>query len=128
MHHSVGWWRNAEYEYCYHLSLSALPLYVFRQLELSRNVESFTPHAVEIPEQEIRFWAHLIFGQYVNLAWNEPGGTDPRLTPEEARQRANFVHLRVFMHPLTMEPFIPRGEVYHLTRWLPGITPDKVDR
>lgn len=128
MHHSVGWWRNAEYEYCYHLSLSALAIGDYRRLKLSTKVESFTPHAVDIPDEEVRFWAHLIFGKYVNLAWHEPGGTDPRLSPEEARDRAHFVHLRVFMHPLTMQPFIPRGEVYHLTRWIPGLTPEKVDR
>ena len=37
-------------------------------------------------------------------------------------------HLRLFLDPVTMEPFIPAGEVYHLTRWLPGLTPEKVDR
>jgi hypothetical protein len=24
MHHSVGWWRNAEYEFCVHASMAAL--------------------------------------------------------------------------------------------------------
>src|SRR5205807_9276613 len=24
MHHSVGWWRNAEYEFCIHASMAAL--------------------------------------------------------------------------------------------------------
>lgn len=125
MHHSVGWWRNAEYEYCYHLSMTCWSMSDYKR-GLLTGVE---PDPVEIPAEEIRFWSLLIFGpKFVTMAWHEPGGTDPRLTPREARRRRHMQHLRVFMNPLTFQPFIPKGEVYTLTRWIPGLTPEKVDR
>jgi hypothetical protein len=126
MHHSVGWWRNAEYEYCWHLSLSCCTMADFKRVELAGG--SLVPVSIEMPDEEKRYWSHLIFGEHVNKAWHEPGGTDPRLTREEKLQRRYMFHLRVFLNPLTFRPFIPQGEVYHLTRWIPGLTPDKVDR
>jgi hypothetical protein len=119
MHHSVGWWRNAEYEYCWHLSLSARDRLAFA----ARRPSGYE----ELPQDEVRYWATLIFGEHVDKLWNEPGGTDPRLEPAEKRRNALIWHLRLFLDPETKQPFIPTGEVYHLTRWLP-ITPDKVDR
>lgn len=113
MHHSVGWWRNAEYEYCIHLSISAW----------------HTPEEPEdIPPAEERYWTFAFFPRTYTMLWHEPGGTDPRLTPEEKMKNRHFAHLRLFLDPETFEPFIPTGEVYHQTRWLPGLTPEKVDR
>lgn len=42
--------------------------------------------------------------------------------------RPHAVILRLFLDPETFQPFIPQGEVYDLTRWIPGLTPEKVDR
>ncbi len=127
MHHSVGWWRNADYEYCWHLSLAAQPLGDWGGSE--RNVE--------IPREDERYWARVIFGGHIDKLWHEPGGTDPRLTTQEKINRAPMRHLRLFLEPESVSerlipwtgvPFIPKGEVYHLTRWIPGLTPEKVDR
>lgn len=113
MHHSVGWWRNAEYEYCWHLSISAW--------------EDGTERPASIPKAEERYWTFAFFPQTYDKVWHEPGGTDPRLTDKEKLERRHIVHQRVFLDPETFEPFIPTGEVYDITRWL-SITPDKVDR
>lgn len=131
MHHSVGWWRNAEYEYCWHLSLAT------KVLE-ARDGDDDTWLAAPFettPHDEVRYWAHAIFGEHVDKTWTEPGGTDPRLTPAEKRIHATMWHVRLFLHPEILStsgepfhPFIPQGEVYDLTRWIDGLTPDKVDR
>lgn len=126
MHHSVGWWRNAEYEYCWHLSIGVWEASAFRAYKFG--LRSTPPPWEDLPDDEVAYWARLLFGEHANKAWHEPGGTDPRLTRAEAHGRASMVHLRVFLDPETFEPFIPSGEVYTLTRWLPGVTPDKVDR
>lgn len=134
MHHSVGWWRNAEYEYCIHASMSSLTSEDAAKHDRKLRLMAGTgfkvpmPPYVEIPDLDLRSWAHAIFGEHVNKVWFEPGGTDPRLTREEARGRSHMKHLRMFLDPETFEPFIPKGEVYHLTRWIPGLTPEKVDR
>jgi hypothetical protein len=119
MHHSVGWWRNADYECCLHLSMAAFPL----------GVDPLPGANVELPSEDVRRWGHAIFGEWVRWVWHEPGGTDPRLTPEEKRTRRHMVHLRLFIHhEPPHQPIYPEGEVYHLTRWVPGLTPEKVDR
>ena len=118
MHHSVGWWRNAEYEFCWHLSISAW--------ERARGKRH--PEPEDIPADEERYWSFAFFPSDYEKLWHEPGGTDPRLTPAEKMRHKHFAHLRLFLHPITMEPFIPEGEVYDLTRWIPGLTPEKVDR
>ncbi len=127
MHHSVGWWRNAEYEYCWHLSLSARDRLAYRAAEAGRAPGRDLSYE-ELPTSEVRYWARLIFGEHVDKLWNEPGGTDPRLTVTERRRNALIWHLRLFLDPETKEPFIPTGEVYHLTRWIDGLTPEKADR
>lgn len=123
-HHSSGWWRNAEYEYCWHLSMSAWDragaLYTFGPRDDLRE---------DLPKEEERYWAHAFFPNDFDKLWHEPGGGDPETPLVEARRRAaHLSHLRLFLDPITMEPFIPKGEVYDLTRWVPGLTPDKVDR
>ena len=121
MHHSVGWWRNAEYEYCWHLSISAW--------ERGELLQGWAPSGPEdIPAEEERYWTFAFFPTHFDKLWHEPGGTDPRLTPAEKMRHRHFAHLRLFLDPETFEPVIPEGEVYDLTRWIPGLTPEKVDR
>lgn len=124
MHHSVGWWRNAEYEYCWHLSISAWA---------SEPVPGVSPREAgtepeDLPAAEERYWTFAFFPTHYDKLWHEPGGTDPRLTTLEKMRYRHFSHLRLFLDPDTFEPFIPQGEVYDLTRWIPGLTPAKVDR
>jgi hypothetical protein len=130
MHHSVGWWRNAEYEYCWHLSMSvrdrlAWAAYIAKGSLASRDD---APPVEEFPAAERRYWALAVFREEQSKLWVEPGGTDPRLTRQEALDRAKLLHLRLFLDPETLQPFMPRGEVYDLTRWIDGLTPEKVDR
>jgi hypothetical protein len=122
MHHSVGWWRNAEYEYCWHLSIST-----------SETPDGATK--VKVPQSELRYWTHAFYPEDFDKVWLEPGGTDPRLTQEEKLRHATMFHMRVFLEPQLLDsrgepfhPFIPKGEVYDFTRWIDGVTPDKVDR
>lgn len=130
MHHSVGWWRNAEYEYCWHLSMCAWDKadYDHQMTREENRLPFHEPKRVDIPKDELKFWALIVFGGHIDKLWHEPGGTDPRLSLQERIDRRNFVHLRMFLNPLTGGPFIPKGEVYHLTHWIPGLTPEKVDR
>lgn len=127
MHHSVGWWRNAEYEYCWHLSISSRPAADAR-LALAGLKRPEEVGYVSLPQHEETYWGRLFFAEHANKVWHEPGGTDPRLTREEKLRHRHIVHLRLFLDPETLEPFIPAGEVYDLTRWIPGLTPEKVDR
>lgn len=124
-HHASGWWRNAEWEYCWHLSISSRPAVEARmaRVGLAENVGY-----VDLPRDEEVYWGRLFFGEYASMVWHEPGGTDPRLTQEERHRNKAIAHLRVFLDPETFEPFIPSGEVYDLTRWIDGLTPEKVDR
>jgi hypothetical protein len=137
MHHSIGWWRNAEYEYCWHLSVSAITLenYYAERDRATRLNERVTPPFEDVPRKDLELWTQAIFGEHVDKLWNEPGGTDPRLTPDEKRRHSPIWHLRLFLDPQLLNakgephvPFIPNGEVYDLTRWIPGLTPEKVDR
>jgi hypothetical protein len=125
MHHSVGWFRNAEYEYCWHLSISAWERDSYTAGRSPRDAGST---AADIPAAEERYWSFAFFPEDYDKLWHEPGGTDPRLTPAEKMRHRHFAHLRLFLDPETLEPFIPQGEVYDLTRWIPGLTPEKVDR
>lgn len=127
MHHSVGWWRNAEYEYCWHLSISARPA-VDARLAIAGLKRGPEVSYVDLPRAEETYWGRAFFRENADKVWHEPGGTDPRLTLPEAHRNRSIVHLRLFLDPETFEPFIPTGEVYDLTRWIPGLTPEKVDR
>lgn len=129
MHHSVGWWRNAEYEYCWHLSVAA-------KVVDGASQEAWSDATFEpFPHDELRYWVAAFYGKDIDKTWTEPGGTDPRLTPAERRVHATMWHVRLFLHPEMLSPagepfypFIPKGEVYTLTRWIDGLTPEKVDR
>jgi hypothetical protein len=126
-HHGCGWFRNAEYEYCWHLSLSARDRLAYAAAQAGGTPGSQLGYQ-EVPRDEVRYWSRLIFGEHVDKLWNEPGGGDPSLTQEQAHRNSLIWHLRLFLDPETQEPFIPTGEVYTLTRWIDGLTPEKVDR
>lgn len=115
-YHASGWWRNADYDACWHLSISwptpGVP------------GPSFEP----MTKGEAGFWARLFFGDYVRWLWHEPGGNQPDAPPEFNRAHRHIEHLRLFVDRPTMQPILPRGEVYTLTRWVPDVTPPKVDR
>jgi hypothetical protein len=87
-YHSSGWWRNPDYERCYHLSLSFFDPLLGRERPFDQ------------PLAEA--WVRCFFGDWMRHIWEEgPTGE----VPIELR------HYRVFCDP-HWQPITPRGEVY----------------
>lgn len=115
-YHASGWWRNAEYDTCWHLSLS-WPTPDGRAMSY-----------LDMPRAEVDFWARLFFGEFARWVWHEPGGADvPGRSMAHRQAHKPINHLRLFLDRHTHRPILPTGEVYELTRWDPD-TPAKVDR
>lgn len=89
-HHTSGWWKNPDYERCYHLSLS------FFDPETGQ----MAPHNPKLSAA----WVELFFGDHRRLLWVEPPYSP------EGRQ-AEVWHYRLFTDP-AWQPTLPRGEVY----------------
>jgi len=87
-YHSCGWFKNPDYERCYHLSLS------FWDKE---NPRPFEPRLA-------RVWCKAFFGDWARYIWEE-GMWRKALSAAECR------HYRVMCNP-AWEPIIPRKEVY----------------
>jgi len=89
-HHTSGWFRNPDYERCYHLSLS------FR--------ETISGESIPFEEKVAAQWLGLMFGRWLAHVWIEnaqtPGG-----------RSADVRHYRVFCDD-HWQPITPRGEVY----------------
>lgn len=92
-HHSGGWWKNPDFERCYHLSLS------FYDLMTGVNAG----HRKDRSEQI----AHAFYGDDVRMCWIEG--------PYSPEGKTNDVwHYRVFCDP-AWQAIKPRGEVYDRT-------------
>lgn len=89
-HHSGGWWKNPDYERCYHLSLS------FHD----PGTREFLPYDKKLAAE----WVKGFFGNDDKLTWCEP----PCYV--EGKQ-AGVHHYRLFCDP-AWQPIKPRGEVY----------------
>ena len=98
-HHSSGWWKNPDYERCYHLSLS------FVGYERGRG------YALPFDLRMAHKWAAAFFGDDVNLLWIEPP-----YTPEGKARGVH--HYRLFCDE-AWRPIKPRGEVYSKD-WTPA--------
>lgn len=89
-HHSSGWWKNPDYERCWHLSIS------FRDPLTGSNL----PKDVKLTNR----WLEAFYGENCRYLWAEspysPHG-----------KRADAWHYRIFCDP-AWEPIVPRGEVY----------------
>lgn len=96
-YHSSGWWKNAEYERCWHLSLTH-PTGVLGGNESPADAE-------------VRAWAEAFFVDDATKAWIEPPAStlDPHRLP-------NVAHVRVFVDEHG-QAIIPEGEVYALKPW-----------
>ena len=89
-HHSSGWWKNPDYERCFHLSLS-----FFDPVTMQR-----APRDKNLTKQ----WVEAFYGSDRDKLWCEP--------PYSDEGKANEIwHYRLFCDP-AWEPIIPRGEVY----------------
>lgn len=88
--HSSGWWKNPDYERCFHLSIS------FRDPITG----ALAPKNSRITDD----WLDAFYGDAQRYLWAEPPYT-------KEGKRADVWHYRVFCDP-TWSPMLPRGEVY----------------
>lgn len=89
--HSSGWFKNPDYDRCYHLSISFWDL------------TGDEPKARAYEPQLAQLWVKLFYGEWERYVWEE-GTAMPEL-PAEVR------HYRV-MTDEHWRPIIPRKEVY----------------
>lgn len=92
-HHASGWWKNPEYERCFHLSLSPAPALVIIPGALT-----------ELNTKTRDAWLKAFYGEHVNKVWAESP-----YSPEGKKH--NVWHYRVFCDE-HWQPIIPRKEVY----------------
>jgi hypothetical protein len=90
-HHASGWWKNPDYERCWHLSVSQREA---PTMEARPRVSS-VHHA----------WVTAFFGDDARSIWTEP--------PYSAEGKQFDVwHYRLFVRPDWKTALIPRSEVY----------------
>lgn len=87
-YHSCGWFKNPDYERCYHLSLSFWDV----AANLPRPFEHKLAHT----------WTTIFYGDWTRFIWEESNHRPIASTPH---------HYRV-MCDQAWQPIIPRGEVY----------------
>jgi hypothetical protein len=95
-HHTSGWFKNPDYERCWHLSLSFWAIMPPGVAPVLRPIHTQ-------PELTQR-WLKLFFGEAQRYLWVESPKSDEG-------KRADVWHYRVFVDEL-WRPIIPRGEVY----------------
>jgi hypothetical protein len=89
-YHASGWWKNPDYERCWHLSVSMF------------DVETRQP--AQFNSREAMRWARAFYHDDVRWVWVEP----PYSPAGKNRQ---VHHYRLFCDP-AWQPLKPRGEVY----------------
>lgn len=90
-YHSGGWWKNPDYERCYHLSIAFFD-------PILKKHRTFEP-------KEAQVWVKVFFGDNHHLLWEESAlGANPSIKHE-------LRHYRLFCD-LHWQPILPRGEVY----------------
>lgn len=88
--HASGWWKNPDYERCWHLSLS------FRDPLTGQPI----PHDHRLAAK----WMEAFYGEDRRYIWAEPPYSP-------IGKNAEVWHYRVFCDP-AWQPIVPRGEVY----------------
>lgn len=96
-HHTSGWWKNPDYERCFHLSIS------YRA--------TLTGAPLDHDQRQSEIIARAFYDDEVRKVWIE-GPYSP-----EGKARDVF-HYRLFCDP-SWAPLLPRGEVYS-TDWTPA--------
>lgn len=86
--HDCGWFKNPDYNQCYHLSISCWN-------PITRQPAGYDPKLH-------RQWIHMVYGDWVKYIWHESPVNDNPSQPH---------HYRV-MTDSNWQPIIPRGEVY----------------
>lgn len=90
-HHSCGWWKNPDYEHCFHLSLSFWDL----ETMISRGRDPDLTKA----------WLDAFYGDNKRLLWAEPPYS-------QQGKQCDVWHYRLFVHDDWKTSLLPRGEVY----------------
>ncbi len=90
-YHSSGWFKNPDYERCFHLSVSFWDM-------LLKKPRPYEPALA-------RTWCSAVYGDWTRFIWEE--GPSEKTLPEHGEAH----HFRVMCDPL-WQPIIPRGEVY----------------
>lgn len=115
--HASGWWRNSEYDSCYHLSLTHLA-------DDGRSLEAPS-------DAEVRAWARAAFPLHYSWTWTERPlelGAAVQSTVRCGVERLPGVaHVRLFTDQAGT-PILPMGEVYDLVPFEDGSSPAKVFR
>lgn len=114
-YHASGWWRNSQYDTCWHASLVCLDLTGPR------------PVHTDPVDRVVRAWMHALFGEWMRHAWIEPPAApgDPHRNAPASKYAT---HVRIFTDRGPLRPITPVGEVYHLLPWDDGTSPAKVFR
>jgi len=97
--HTSGWWKNPDYERCYHLSMSFGVYEGIAFFPLPQN------------HKEARRWCEALFRDNTKLLWIEPPFS------EHGKDR-DVYHYRLFVDE-GWQPVKPRGEVYSKD-WTPA--------
>ncbi|MHC4298779.1 MAG: hypothetical protein ACYS7Y_15990 [Planctomycetota bacterium] len=98
-YHACGWWKNPDYDRCYHLSLASMGLALGKQLPQS--VLSDIP---DLTQKSREAWCKAFFAENCRLLWIEPPHTP------EGKCHETY-HYRLFIDESGV-PLLPRGEVY----------------
>jgi hypothetical protein len=94
-HHTSGWFKNPDYERCYHLSLSFCEWRPLAGVGLTR-----IPFQLDIARKLVP----LVFQNWQRYIWIESAKSPAGI-------EAGVTHYRVFCDP-SWQPIVPRGEVY----------------
>ncbi len=96
-YHSSGWFKNPEYERCFHLSLSP---------GQGKIIDVVPNRLAESDWKTWQKWVSAFFGNDVKYVWTE----GPQSNAGKAR---NVWHFRI-MCDMHWQPIIPKGEVYSM--------------
>jgi hypothetical protein len=91
-YHTSGWWKNPDYERCFHLSIASLAAILD------------TDAIPELDDATRQRWVKAFFPDTTRLLWVEPPYT-------VFGMRAQAYHYRLFTDENGV-PLLPRGEVY----------------
>lgn len=90
-YHSSGWWKNPDYETCWHLSISFF--------------DSETANYIPFKQKTAEKIVKQVFGDASSLSWIEPPYSS------EGKMSDTW-HYRIFIDLKTLCPLLPKGEVY----------------
>lgn len=100
-HHTSGWWKNPDYERCFHLSIASLAMLMKNDPKTAKFADSVPELTQALREQ----WVRSFFQENVRLLWIEPPYT-------KQGKSTDTWHYRLFIDNETLVPLLPRGEVY----------------